>query len=627
MKQSQRGRRGGYLFKALAIAAGSLILSRPSAGQDLSVKASVNESTIGTEETVTYTIEVAGRSLPDMPSPEPPETRGLVLANQFPFTSQNMSIVNGRVEQSIAYTWTFRPVREGEAVFRAGELSIEGKTFATREIKITVVPQSLRPRRPQRRSPFLLDPFGNQQKPGEQEEITERDMFIRAVPTKRTAYQNEQITIEYSLYFRSGIQLRQSRLADSWDAEGFWREELDIESRPVPTNVVVDGLRYNMITLKRVTVFPTHTGRLRIDPLKIESEASLPFGSGDPFFSLRNRYQPIRLSSPAVTIEVLPLPPDAPTSFSGVVGKLDMVASADRNALDVGESLQVKLTISGTGNIRTIDPPVFRVPGVFETYDPEIGVRIDRSGRSVRGSKTFTYVLVPRANGQYEIPPFEFSYFDPSTERYVTERSKSIPVTVSGTAGPLAEVSADPAGLPLDDIAPIQDTGVRWRRTGNRSPHTNPAPYLVLALPLLALVGVKLWKAHADRLATDLQYARSRRAHPLARRHLKTAEQFLDANDAASFYEELERAVLGFIGNRLNISELGLTREQLVNRLLAEGIIPNTCAALTDLLEECDRGRFAPVRHDRPVLEAARNRALDLIVRLDAAFNQVRVSV
>jgi hypothetical protein len=96
-------------------------------------------------------------------------------------------------------------------------------------------------------------------------------MFIRAVPSKRQAFQNEQITIEYALYFRTGIQLRQSRLADSWDAEGFWREELEIEARPIPQTVVVDGLRYNTIVLKRVAVFPTRTGSLRIDPLRIES--------------------------------------------------------------------------------------------------------------------------------------------------------------------------------------------------------------------------------------------------------------------------------------------------------------------------------------------------------------------
>ncbi|MBT8399239.1 MAG: BatD family protein, partial [Rhodothermia bacterium] len=582
-----------------------VVLFTPARAQDVSVQASVNESTIGTEDAVTYTIQISGRSLPDITTPQPPQTRGLVLTNRFPFTSQNMSIVNGRVEQSVGYSWTFRPAKEGEAAFLPMEVEVDGKSYTTREIKVSVVPQSQRPSRPtQRRNPFLLDPFGRQQ-PAEEREITDRDMFIRAVPNKRTAYQNEQITIEYSLYFRSGIQLRQSRLADSWDAEGFWREELEIESRPVPKSTVVDGLRYNMITLKRAAVFPTRTGQLKIDPLRIESEASLPFGSGDPFFSLRNRYQPVRLSSPSIPIEVKAWPANPPATFNGAVGDFQLGATADRTSLDVGESLQVTIRVEGTGNISTIEAPLFRVPGAFEAYDPEVNVSVSRSGRYVRGSKTFTYVLVPRANGQFEIPALEFTFFDPSAESYVTRRSEPIPISVSGTADPLVESAETPAGLPLDDIAPIMDTEVRWKPVVKRTLYREALPYLVLGLPLLALLALRVRKAQNDKLSTDVRYARNRRAHPLAKRHLRQAEELLKRNEATAFYEELEKAALGFIGNRLNISELGLTREQLITRLRNEGLTDATADELRKLLEECDRGRFAPVPSETANMQAA----------------------
>lgn len=616
----------GWRRAAIAVAA-CVVLISPTRAQDVSVQASVNASTIGAEDAVTYTVEISGRSLPDVATPQPPQTRGLVLTNRFPFTSQNMSIVNGRVEQSVGYSWTFRPAKEGEAAFLPMEVEVDGKSYTTREIKVSVVPQSQRPSRPaQRRSPFLLDPFGRQQ-PAEEREITDRDMFIRAVPNKRSAYQNEQITVEYSLYFRSGIQLRQSRLADSWDAEGFWREELEIESRPVPKSVVVDGLRYNMITLKRAAVFPTRTGQLKIDPLRIESEAALPFGSGDPFFSLRNRYQPVRLSSPSITIDVQPWPPSPPTTFSGAVGDFQLTATADRTSLEVGESLQVTLSVNGTGSISTIETPLFRVPGAFEAYDPEIDVRVNRSGRYVRGSKTFTYVLVPRANGQFEIPAVEFTFFDPSAESYVTRRSDPIPVSVSGTADPLIESAETPAGLSLDDIAPIMDTDVKWRPIVETMLYREPLPYVVVGLPLLALVALRIRKARSDKLSTDVRYARNRRAHPLARRHLRRAEELLDRNESTAFYEELEKAVLGFIGNRLNISELGLTREQLIHRLRQEGVPPDTAGELRNLLDECDRGRFAPVPSETSNMQSARDVALDLIVRLDSVFKNAAAGI
>ena len=319
------------------------------AAQDLSVRASVSETTIGVEETLTYTLEIGGQSIPEIPSPSAPETDGLVLTNRFPFTSQNMSITNGRVQQSVGFNWTYKPVREGIARFESVEIEIGGKAYRAPGINVTVVAQAQRPPRAQRRNPFLIDPFGRQQPPQQEDaQISDRDMFIRASPSKRHAYQNEQLTIEYALFFRSGIQLRQSRLADSWDAEGFWREELEIESRPIPKTVVVDGLRYNTIILKRVAVFPTRTGELRIDPLRIESEASPPFGSGDPFFSLRNRYQPVRLASPAITIDVRPWPGNPPTSFAGAVGNFTIDANVDRTRLDVGESVQVTARIRGS---------------------------------------------------------------------------------------------------------------------------------------------------------------------------------------------------------------------------------------------------------------------------------------
>ncbi len=589
--------------------------------QDVTVTASVSETTVGAEESVTYTIEIAGRSLPQISAPEAPQTRGFVLANRFPFTSQNMSIVNGRVQQSVGYSWTFRPVEEGEGVFFPVELEIEGKTYRTREITVKVVPQAQRPPQAPRRNPFLMDPF-DRQPPAQEREITERDMFIRATPSKRKAYQNEQVVIEYSLYFRSGIQLRQSRLADSWDAEGFWREELEIDSRPVPENVVVNGLRYKTVVLKRVAVFPTRAGTLTIDPLRIESEASMPFGSGDPFFSLRNRYQPVRLSSPAVTVEVLPWPASPPTSFTGAVGEYRLTAKADREALEVGESVQITVNVTGSGNIATLDNPAFRPPGVFEAYDPEVNTRVDRSSNRVRGSKTFQYVLVPRSNGFFEIPPIEFSFFNPLRARYVTLRSDAISISVSGTSGPVTEVATTAAGLPVDDIGPLKNTIVRWRSTDSVPIHQHPALFVVAILPLLAIGGLKLWTNHADRLATDVAYARKRRAHPLAKRHLKAADKLLESNSGSEFYEELERAVLGFVGNRLNISEHGMTRSRLIDKLRVEGIADASLERLSVLLERCDHARFAPTRPVRAEMEASREDALRLIIDLDKAFSE-----
>ncbi|NNE71834.1 MAG: protein BatD [Rhodothermales bacterium] len=607
-------RRDWALLAALTLAV------LPAQAQDIRVLASVSESTIGTEETLSYTVEIQGvRSLE---TPSPPETEGLVLASTFPSRQTSMSIVNGAVTQSVSFTWTYRPVGEGQARIAALPLRISGNTYTTDGITITVVPQS---QRPARRAPSRTNPFSPFQRsvpspPAEEVQPDARDLFIDVVPSARSAVQNQQVTVAYVLYFREGIQLRQSRLTDSWDAEGFWREELEVESRPIPQVVVRDGIRYNRITLKRAAVFPTRSGELSVDPLKIESEAILPTRSSDPlarFFSLQSRFTPVELSSAPLTLTASPLPPGAPESFQGAVGALNFSARFDRSELEVGESLQLTIRISGNGNLATMAAPTFEAPGAFEQYDPQVSTSIDRSGAQLRGSKTFTYVLVPRSNGVFQMPPISYTWYDPNAGRYVTDATEPFSVTVTGSGTPAATVLALSGGLPVDDIAgPIPATPT-WVPTDRQPLHQRRWPYLALMVPALLLGGALLAGRRARHLADNPAVARLRRAGPLARKHLKTADRRLQENDIPGYYEALERALLGFVGNRLNVAEQGLTRDGLDQALDRHDVSRDLRTELIAFLDACDLARFSPVVPTQAAMTEARDRAADLLVTLD----------
>lgn len=581
--------------------------------QDLRVVALVNESTIGTEDRLTYTVEIQGSSLPEVETPQPPKTSGLALSSPFPSTSRNIAVVNGEMTVSLGFSWAFSPVGEGEAVIEPMTITAGGKQYETERVRVKVVPQSQRPAR--RRSNSLFDQLaGPTDEP--QTEISDRDIFIRAAPSKRTAFQNEQITIEYGLYFRNGIQLRQSRLADSWDAEGFWREELEVESRPVPRTVVENGLRYNMIVLKRVAVFPTRTGQLEIDPLKIESEASAAFGSRDPFFALRNRYQPVELSSPSVRITSRTYPANAPASFGGAVGRFQMDVSLDRTEIEVGESAQLKVVVSGSGNIATMEGPTVDLPGIFEAYDPHVESSVNRSGNTVRGSKTFTYVLIPRSNGTFEIPPLEFSFLNASTGKYETLRSDAHTITVTGDVATLSAAIATAGGLPVDDIPPIMSEVKRWRKAA-QPVHRSRTVYAVALLPLLLLGAAFAYKRRETRIQSDQQFARKRRANPVAKRFLKEAESFRESGNAKAYYAALEHAVKGFVGDRLNVGEKGLTIGAFCTLLEGRGVHAATLGEIRSLLEECDHVRFAPISPDQQAMNTAHERATTLIEQLN----------
>ena len=621
--------------KHIGIALGLILVTlfadfAPKSATAQEVQALVSETTIGAEESVSFTLEIKGVDFSAVQVPQPPETEGLVLIQPTPSTQRNVSIVNGRTTQSVGYQWMYRPVREGTARIMAASVEVNGQTYQTKPIRLTVVPQAQRPQRTRSTRSLFPDPFGRSADPppdaAEEPEssISERDIFIRAVPSARRAYQNQQVTIEYQLFFRNYIQPRHSRLADSWDAEGFWREELDVEARPMPRATVENGLRYNSIVLKRVAVFPTRNGTLNVDPLRIETEVFAPRSPNDPFgrrfFSLRNPYETIERASPRVQIESQPLPLDgAPESFNGAVGRFEMETQISRTEVEVGEPIQVTVKLSGTGNLAMLDGPLLNAPGIFETYDPEVNTSINSSGRQVHGSKTFTYLLVPRSNGSFVVPPIEFAYFDPSAEQYRTLRSDPMTIRATGTAATTLAVSTTATGLPVDDIArPI--TAPERIRLPRKPLHHNPWTYLGLALPLLLIGLTFALRRHATRLATDTAYARNRRAHPLARKHLKRAMTLLKEDQPRAFYEELERAVLGFIGNRINVAELALTRPQLDDRLAAAGLEEAPRKALQAFLQTCDAARFAPDRPSHNQMEASLDAANHLIVTLDAAF-------
>ena len=600
----------------LAIAGGEKLIA-----QTIRVQASVNSSTVGTEEAVSYTLLVQGSDGSNILVPTAPTADGMTLLQSVPGTQRSVSITNGQMSQSFSFTWTYRPTREGATRIGAATVNVGGTDYHSKPIDLRVVPQSQIPARRATGNPFnrlFGSPINTPQpRPAE---LSENDIFIRAFPSSRTAFQNEQIVVEYRLYFKEGIQLRQSRLTDSWDAEGFWREELDVETRPIPRIAIDNGMRYNMIVLKRAALFPTRAGAMSIDPLKIESEALLPFGSRDPFqslFSLRTRFTPVQLASSTVNVEARPLPAGAPASFSGAVGSYAMTVVPDRTQLEVGESIQLTVTVSGRGNLATLDAPILDIPAAFELYDPQVTTTLDRSGSRLSGKKTFKYVLIPRSNGTFQIPTVDFTFFDPSGERYRTRSSSPIVITVTGTASTPDVVVATTNGMPVNDFAPLFVSSSNWKRVETHPLHNRLWPYLLIFLPLLVLGSAVMYQRRRDRYDKDVTWARGRRAHPLSRKNLKRAMVLLKSGDTTGYFEELERAVLGFIGNRLNVAEHGQTREQWGQVLLAAGVDQPLRTRLRAFLDTCDQGRFAPASISLENKEEAFDEASAIIPDID----------
>jgi hypothetical protein len=586
------------------------------------VSAEASSTEIGAQESVVLIVRVEGRQASRIETPDPPVTTNLVLEQPTPTTQRNVSINGqGQMEQSVTYRWLYEPVRTGSAEIGPVEVTVAGSTYTTDPIRVRILPQAQRPSLPST-APHGARP--SPQPPASRprgDGVDARDLFIRAEPSATRVFQNEQVTIEYRLFFRPNVQLRRSRLASAWDANGFWREELDVASRPRPRTRRMNGRAYRSIVLKRVAVFPTRPGTLRVDPLRIETEAYTTAPHRRP---MQRGFEPTTIASDALTIEARSLPTDAPPRFQGAVGDYALRTRLSADSVQVGDAVRLHVTVEGRGNLATLSPPAFSPPAAFASYAPETATDINRSGRVVRGTKTFTYTLIPQSGGRYTLPAVELPVFDPGARTYETLRSDSQTLHVTGDAAPAA-VSTTGSGLPVGDITPLM-TESHWMRTDAVPLHRQAWIYAVMLLTLLlGAGGIAYRRAGAVPLPfrSDGDAASSSQPAPAmasAERQLGKADQALRNGETKRFYRKIEQALIGFLRTRTGTLEPGASREAVAALLEAHPVPPADCEALDDLLDVCEEAQFTPENpaYDRAASDLTRARRL--LQRLDGAL-------
>ncbi len=600
-------------FVGLCVLLGGSVQAQ--SGSDVTIEAQAIPSEVGTAETVTVEIRIEGASLSDVETPDPPRTSNLVLQGSTPSTERDVSFDSGHFTRRVTLEWRYQPMQVGIGRIRPVTVRIRGERYTTDEMRVRIVPQS---QRSGAASASRADPTASPSASRSSSRATlgPRDLFIRATASAETAYQNEQVTVEYRLFFRPGVRLRQSRLADAWDAPGFWREELDVASRPTPRSTTMYGQTYEAIVLKRVALFPTRVGTLSVDPLRIETEAQARGSAGR-----RNRggrsyqYEPVTLASEEVSVTAEPLPPDAPRAFDGAVGQFTLDTNISADSVEVGNAVDLTARLQGTGNIATVSPPVVDPPSDFETYEPSVRADIDRSGDAVHGSKTFTYTLVPRSNGRYTLPPVAFAYFDPERKRYEVVRSEPVALHVTGDVPPMAR-SQTGQGLPVGEIAGLVEDDVHWVQTDRAPLYRQPWAYAILLIPFMLAAGGIAYRHYAQGAPGPVEKTEGLSA---AQDHLREAHRHLRDGDTSTFYQTVERAVLAFVATRLDLAETpsGLTREALDRHLSRYDVPEADREALHELLDACDQAQFTPAEPSHDAMEATLDHAQTLLLRLD----------
>ena len=604
------------VFVVAAVAA-FLPLGQASA-QDVAARAFLSASQVGVGRQFVLNVEVSGAQqldtdpvLPDM------EDFATFLSAG---TSTSIQIVNGRTTMAVTYQYRFQATREG--TFEIGSVSgvtVDGATVRTDPVTLVVSDAPPPPGAVSGAGDGAADP---------EAAVTPDDLFIETRLSSTRVFENEPITVEYQIFTRVPVQ--SYTITTLPQATGFWSEELEQPTSPQAERVIRDGDEFLTATVRRMILFPTGSGEKTLDPMTVEAQVRVrDRGAFDPFgdifgrSGLFDRNVPAVVASRPVAIDVVPLPDEGrPSSFAGHVGALDVSTSVDRVAVETNEALTLTVEYSGTGNLRTLAAPEVEFPVEFETFPPETSDRISEGGGSLRGTRSFSYVLIPRAPGELTIPAIDVSYFDPATERYGSARSQPLEVSVTGDAASAEGAGAVPSSVEAlrEEIRFIHIGAPRFRRANVPLPATARF-WVVLLLPLVAVAGALALRRHRDRLEGDVAYARIRRASRMAKKRLAKARG-LASGDPRDFHAEVAGALQGLVADKLNIAEAGLVREE-AGRIAAErGASLRTLERLFACLDDCDRQRFAPAGAEREPPERVLERAAAIMGDLDRELSQ-----
>jgi len=553
--------------------------------EEFSFIASVDRTTLELHEELRLTVSVSGSGIRSVGEPKLPPLKDFDVLGRSSSQSSQFSIVNGKISstRTIDYLYTLKPKRTGRLRIGSAEVTFKGRIYRTDPMEIVVVTGAVPGQQ--------VTPEEPVSKPGER-------IFLDARPDKSVAYLGEQITISYSLYV--AVNLTNVRLGNLPSYSGFWSEELFSAKRLDFKTRVIRGTRFDVAPVKTVGLFATTSGEFEIDPMSIVCD--VPARTGDYFRDFWGATRTLTVKSNPIHIKVLPLPADGRhPEFTGAVGSFSLSVKPSSRVVKVGEPVDLAVTVSGRGNVRTIQVPTLPERQEFKVYEPEVGLNVSRSGNLISGTKTLKYMIVPNSQGKHVIPGMKFSFFNPEDKQYHLVTAKEIVLDVR--PGDVADVSASggvrgPVEILGRDILYIKpDLGKI--RIGRSPLHKNIAFGAFQILPVLALLLTFLYQRHRQRMEGDLAYARSRRARGLVSTRLRRANSLLRKGELASVPSEIAKAVTEYVGDRMNLSAPSLTLDVIVDELHRRDVPEEVLHMFKACMDSCDLARFAASKVDK----------------------------
>ena len=526
-----------------------------------------------------------------------------LLAGPFSSYSSHSQWVNGKMsmETVVTYTHIFRANQPGSYTIPPATVRAGRKEYKTNPVKITVTGSASQ------------EPAqgGNDQgndanaQAGNIDSNGSDPVFLRVIPNKKDVYVGEQLVSTLRVYTR--VNTRPAGGTKDIPYEGFYKKSLDPDA--TATRQDINGEQYVTQVIQRHILIPQKSGKILIEPFesewmvqqRVQRQSNSIFDSffDDPFFSGVQEV-PTNLATPPVTINVKPLPPGAPAGFTGGVGSFTMNAELSAEEVKVNEALSLKITIRGTGNLPLLGEPEVNLPPDHDLYDVSHSLNISVSGNQISGSVSYEYPIVARHAGRFRIAPIQFSWFDPGSGKYHASTTSEFNFTVLKGDAEDGNVNVYIPGMMQESV---ENLGTDIRDITRITPLFTPVAYsllgqrwykmLYLVILLLTLI-VIFYIRTVTRRNADLRLVRNRKASRSALNRFKLADRYRKNGDEERFYEEVGKALWGYLGDKLGIETSGLYRERISAELESRNVSPELQTEFSRIIDESEYSRFAP---------------------------------
>ncbi len=511
-----------------------------------------------------------------------------VLFGPSQYTSHSTQFVNGKSSSEVTTTFTYvlMPKKEGSFNIPPASIKVKNANYTSNAVVVKVLP-------PDKAS----EASGQQQATGS---VSANDLFIQLQVSKRSVYEQEGLLATIKLF--TTVSVADLTNAKFPEYEGFLSQEIEMQNAQESMENY-NGRNYRTYLLKQVVLYPQRTGSLTIDGGRLDAHVRIVSQQRARSLFDMDPYQTVvkTLKINPVTIEVKPLPAGKPASFSGAVGEFSMTSSLTPASLKANEAVTLNLKITGSGNVKLIKNPEVVFPNDFEIYDPKQTLDTKTTTAGVSGSKTIEYMAIPRFAGDFEIPPVQFSYFDPKSGTYKTLSTEAYPLHVEKGEG--GESATGPVVSNFSNKESVKYLGqdIRYLKVKDAHFVSNNELffgsfmyYLAYLVPALLFIAFFFIYRKQVKENANIALVRTRKANKAAVRRLKNAAKLMKENKQEAFYEEILRALWGYLSDKLNIPQANLTKDNVEAELTKYGISDTLIREFLDILNTCEFARYAP---------------------------------